>query len=214
MMIRRFLLFPPTAVFPFSISIFLLCLSIFPPPADAALTITVRDHAGNPAPSVSVQIFPGILDPDSDAEPISPPKPRTDGLVGFVTSLQGHVSVDLPAGPYSVVAFSGDSGTVKERFLIVREASAPGEVTLSMAEIVTVTVQAIGESNFSTESTPLVGARVSFRPSQRILGFVGLLNNDGQLQASISPGRYHVVITGSIAGHYVVLTNQAVGGGC
>ena len=184
------------------ITIFSLFFSIFAT-ADAALTINVRDRAGNPISSARVQIFPGTLHPDSDTEPINPPTPRIDGLIGFVTDNRGRVTIDLPAGQYSVVAFSDDS-----HFLIVRETNAPGETTLSLAETTPVTIEGVGKR--SARPAPLVGARVSFRPNQRVLGFVGLLNNNGTLQAYISPGHYHVVITGSIALHYVVLEDQII----
>ncbi len=202
MMTRKLPFVRFSATFPLRITIFSLFLSIFAT-ADAALTINVRDRAGNPISSARVQIFPGTLHPDSDTEPIPPPTPRIDGLIGFVTDNRGRVAVDLPTGQYSVVAFSDDS-----HFLIVRETNAPGETTLSLAETLPVTIEGVGER--FNRSAPLVGARVSFRPNQRVLGFVGLLNNDGALQAYISPGHYHVVITGSIALHYVVLEDQII----
>ena len=57
---------------------------------------------------------------------------------------------------------------------------------------------------------PLIAARVYFRASKRAVGYVGTLNNDGQLLTSISPGNYHIVIKGSIALHYVVLQNKQI----
>ncbi|MCZ6681445.1 MAG: hypothetical protein O7E52_29880, partial [Candidatus Poribacteria bacterium] len=210
MMTRKIPPFFAASASPLLIATLHLLFAIFTISADAALTVNVRDRGGNPLSSVNVQIFPGTLDPDGNVEPVKPPQPRGDGLVGFVTNQQGRVTLDLPAGQYSVVAFSSSSGRVNESFLIVREMRAPGEVTLSIAETVPVAVEAIGESDFSRQPEPLVGARVAFRPSQRALGFVGLLNNDGKLQTAISPGRYHVVIKGSIALHYVVLANQIV----
>ncbi|MBI1929918.1 hypothetical protein HYR99_37410, partial [Candidatus Poribacteria bacterium] len=185
--------------------------AIFLISADAALTINIRDRAGKPASPVRVQLFPGALAPDSDVQPIAPPQPRPDGLVGFVTNPQGRVTVDLPAGEYTVVASPDlDSGQVTESFLIVRAVNAPGEVTLSVADTVPVTVKAVGESDFAAGTQPLEAARTYFRPSKRVLGYVGLLNNNGELKTSISPGRYHVVLNGSIALHYVVLANQVI----
>ena len=188
-----------------------LFFAIFALSADAALTVHVRDDVGNPVSPVRVLIFPGALDPDSDVEPIAPPEPRADGVIGFVTDERGRVRVDLPDGNYTVVASPDlDSGLIDESFVIIREVSTPEEVTISTADTVPVTVSAVGEGNNAAGPQPLVAARVYFRPSKRALGYVGLLNNNGQLQTAISPGRYHVVLSGSIALHYVVLADQVI----
>ncbi len=188
--------------------IILLACTIFVTSSDAALTIHVQDRAGKPLSPVRVQVFAGILEPDSDIKPIPPPQPRGDGFVGFVTDKQGRVRVNVPPGQHTIVASPDldNSRQFSESFLLVREVNAPGEVRLSVAEAIPVTVQAIGENDLGA----LAAARVSFRPSQHTLGYVGLVKNNGQLQTAISPGRYHVVITGSIALHYVILQDQVI----
>ena len=175
----------------------------------AELTVHVQDGAGNPLSPVRIQIFPGALDPDSDMHPIPPPKPRVDGLVGFVTNEQGRVNLDLPPGLYTVVASTDrDFEDIGRSFLIAREVNAPGEVRLSLADTIPVTVSAVGEGDFGVSSRPLLGGFVYFRPSKGTRGLVGKINNDGQLQTVISPGRYHVIISSSIESHYIVVTDQ------
>ena len=189
-----------------TIFILLVCV-IFVASSDATLMIHVQDRAGKPLSPVRVQVFAGTLEPDSDIKPMPPSQPRADGFVGFVTDKRGRVVVNLPPGRHTIVASPDlDSGQIDESFLLVREVNAPGEVRLSLAEAIPVTVQAIGENDLGT----LAAARVSFRPSQHTLGYVGLVKNDGQLQTAVSPGRYHVVITGSIALHYVILRDQVI----
>ena len=112
MMTRKIPPFFAASASPLLIATLHLLFTIFTISADAALTVNVRDRGGNPLSSVNVQIFPGTLDPDGNVEPVKPPQPRGDGLVGFVTNQQGRVTVDLPAGQYSVVAFSSSSGRV------------------------------------------------------------------------------------------------------
>ncbi|MEE3193369.1 MAG: hypothetical protein VX289_02535, partial [Candidatus Poribacteria bacterium] len=68
------------------------------------MIITILDQTGNPIFPVRVQIFPGKLTPDSEVESISPPSPRTDGFIGFVTDSNGMVKANLTNGSYSVVA--------------------------------------------------------------------------------------------------------------
>ena len=202
--------FPPSTLL-----IILLACAIFVASSDAAVTIHVQDRAGNPLSPVRVQVFAGILEPDSKSKPIPPLQPREDGFVGFVTDKQGRVVVNLPSGQHTIVASPDlDSGQISDSFLIVREVNVPPSrgvlpppvLKLSVADTIPVTVQAVGENDLG----PLHAARVSFRPSQHTLGYVGLVKNNGQLQTAISPGRYHVVITGSIALHYVVLRDQVI----
>ena len=193
----------------FSLSIFVVffCNSI----VKSELVITVLDQTGNPIFPVRVQIFPGDLTPNSEVEPISPPSPRTDGHIGFVTDSNGMVKADLPNGNYSVVASPDlDSGSIHQSFLIIKNVTVPGKTTLSTNQTVPVTVSAIGENQYTDSLEPLIAARVYFRASKRTVGYVGILNNNGQLLTSVSPGNYHIVIKGSIALHYVVLQNKQI----
>ena len=189
-----------------TIFILLIC-AIFVASSDATLRVHVFDRAGVPLSPVRVQVFAGTLEPDSDIKPIPPVQPRADGFVGFVTDKRGQVVIKVPPGRHTIVASPDlDSGQIDESFLLVREVNSPGEVRLSLAEAIPVTVQAIGENDLGA----LAAARVSFRPSQHTLGYAGLVKNDGRLQTVVSPGRYHVVITGSIALHYVILRDQVI----
>ena len=190
--------------------IFCVCV-FFCPIAKSELIITILDQTGNPIFPVRVQVFPGKLTPDSEVESISPPSPRTDGFIGFVTDSNGMVKANLTNGSYSIVASPDlDSGKIRQSFLIIKNVSAPGKTTLFINEAVPVTVSAIGENQYTGSLEPLIAARVYFRASKRTVGYIGTLNNDGQLLTSISPGNYHIVIKGSIALHYVVLQNKQI----
>ena len=191
----------------FTLFIVFFCNSI----AKSELIITVLDQTGRPIFPVRVQIFPNELNPDNEVEPISPPSPRADGLIGFVTDSNGMVKADLTNGNYSIVASPDlDSGNIRQSFLIIKNVSAPGKATLFTNQAVPVTVSAIGKDPYVGSLGPLIAARVYFRASKRAVGYVGTLNNDGQLLTSISPGNYHIVIKGSIALHYVVLQNKQI----
>ena len=181
--------------------------------AKAGLKIRLTDQNGRPIAQARIQIIPGQNNPDRETLPVSPPQPRTDGLIGFITDNNGRVSIDLPNGRYTVVAsprfdLSRDD---QHAFLVMRTVDAPNNLTLSLTETTSVMMEAIGEGIFADDpAAPLEMAYVYFRPSKHAFGYVGLLDNDGQLKANISPGRYHIVIKGSIARHYLVLSNQEI----
>ena len=121
------------------------------------------------------------------------------------------VEVDLVDGDYSVVASPDlDSGNIRQSFLIVKSVLAPGKTTLFANRTAPVTVSAIGIDRHAGALGPLIAARVYFRAGRRAVGYVGNLNNDGQLLTSISPGNYHIIIKGSISLHYIVLQNKRI----
>ena len=121
------------------------------------------------------------------------------------------VEIDLVDGDYGVVASPDlDSGNIRQSFLIVKSVSAPGQTTLFANRTVPVTVSAIGMDRYAGSLEPLIAARVYFRAGKRAVGYIGNLNNDGQLLTSISPGNYHIIIKGSISLHYVVLQNKRI----
>ena len=180
---------------------------------DARLDIRLIDREQNPVPKARIQIIPGKSHPDKDILPIKPSQSRPDGLVGFVTDSKGKVSVNLPDGQYTVFASpSYDLNQSEETsFLVMSSAEAPGEVILSTNQTVPVTVSAIGEGVFGDgEYIPLEMSYVYFRPAKRIFGYVGLLDSEGNLDARISPGHYHLIIKGSISRHYLVLNDQII----
>jgi len=167
----------------------------------SALDITVKNREGKPAVA-NVQIFPGDISPDSDKKPVPPPVPRADGLVGFKTKADGKVSVKVPPGDYTVVAFSQLD---EHRFSLVEKAVAPGNVELSAARASAVTIFATND-----EGKPLEVANIFFRPNRRVRGWVGSIDNDGYRLAYVSPGTYHVVLISSGDSYYLVLPNQKV----
>ncbi|MFQ6040363.1 MAG: MG2 domain-containing protein, partial [Candidatus Poribacteria bacterium] len=182
----------------FTFSLFIILNS------EAALDISVTDLDGNPAVGVKVQVFNGDIEPSSDVEPIKPPRPRADGLVGFETNADGKASVNVPSGEYTVVAFSSRES---HKFVLMQKVTAPGRVHLSATDGAPVTVKA-----FNAEGEPLVAANVFFRPVKRCPGLVGQIDNDGNLRAYITPGRYHVVLNSAFGLQYLVLPNQRIAG--
>ena len=180
---------------------------------DARLDIRLIDQEQNPVPKARIQIIPGESHPDKDISPIAPSQARPDGLVGFITDSKGKVSVDLPDGQYTVIASpSYDLNQSDETsFLVMSSVGTPGEVILSTDQTVPVTVSAIGEGVFGNgEYIPLEMSYVYFRPAKHIFGYVGLLDSEGNLDAHISPGHYHLIIKGSISRHYLVLIDQII----
>ena len=144
--------------------IFLIFVFFLSSVAKSELIVTVLDQAGNPISPVRVQVFPGKLTPDSEVEPISPPSPRADGFIGFVTDSSGVVEIDLVDGDYGVVASPDlDSRDIRQSFLIVKSVLAPGKTTLFANRTVPVTVSAIGIDRHAGFLEPLIAARVYFR---------------------------------------------------
>ena len=181
--------------------------------AKAGLKIRLTDQNGRPIAQARVQIIPGQSNPDSETLPVPPPQPRTDGLIGFITDNNGRVLIDLPNGRYTVVASPSFDLSRDEQhaFLVKRTVDAPNDLTLSLTETTSLIIESIGEGIFADDPVaPLEMAYIYFRPSKHAFGYVGLLDNDGQLKANISPGHYHIVIKGSIARHYLVLSNQEI----
>ena len=168
-----------------------------------ALDIKITNREGEPADGAKVQIFPGTITPDGDTEPIRPPAPRSDGLLGFETNADGYVHVDVPAGDYTIVAFSDRRD---HRFVLTQQASAPEDVHLQATSAVPVEITAL-----DTAGEPLVAANIWFRPTKRSRGLAGLIGNDGKLTAYVTPGVYHVILNSSFELHYLVLPSQRIG---
>ena len=173
----------PRSSIRFVVSIFIFSLFISLS-SKAALDISVTTRDGNPAAGVKIQVFKGNIEPNSDIEPIRPPSPRADGLVGFETNADGKVSVNVSSGEYTVFAFSSKAA---HRFSLMKRVTAPGQVRLSAADGVPVTVTA-----WNAKGEPLVAANIFFRPCKRCWGLVGQIGNDGILKVSITPGVYHI----------------------
>jgi len=182
------------------ITILFILFLYFTPIAQSRLNITVTGINEEPVKDVKIQVFPGEIYPDSNIEPIAPPTPRDDGLVGFVTNSVGKVRIELPAGDYTVVAFERHS-----KFLIMKQVNAPGNIQLSVKDDTSpVKINAIRENG-----RPLSSANIYFRPCLYSRGWIGLLPKEG-VESRITPGVYHLVISGSFDLHYLVLRNQQI----
>ena len=184
-----------------ALTIILSLILLFNHKGFSALDITVKNRAGKSA-IANVQIFPGEISPDSDKQPVPPPGRRADGLVGFQTNAAGKVSVNLPPGDYTVAAFSAMD---EHRFSLVKQAVAPGSVELSAENASAITIFATDD-----DGAPLEGANIFFRPSRRVRGFVGSIDNDGYRLAYVSPGTYHTVLISTLDWYYLVLPHQKV----
>ncbi|MBM3240865.1 hypothetical protein FJZ31_31670, partial [Candidatus Poribacteria bacterium] len=172
--------------------------------SQAALEISVTTRDGNPAAGVQIQVFKGNIESNSNVEPIRPPNPRADGLVGFETNADGKVSVKVSPDEYTVVAFSS-RGAYK--FILMKRVTAPGQVYLSAADGVPITVTAR-----DAKGEPLVAANIFFRPCKRCWGLVGQIDNDGTLKTYVTPGMYHVILNSAFGLQYLVLANQRIAG--
>ena len=169
---------------------------------EAALEISVTTRDGNPAAGVNIQVFKGDIEPNSDAEPISPSKVRADGLVGFETNSDGKVNVNVSSGEYTVVAFSSQD---EYKFVLMKKAAAPGQVHLSEADAVPITVTA-----WNAKGEPIVAANIFFRPCKRCQGLVGQVDNSGMLKVYVTPGMYHVILNSAFGLQYLVRPNQRI----
>ena len=180
-----------------------LLLLLVPPSLSTELRVSVLTESGEPAAGALVQIFPGTPSPDDDIEPIKPPKPRSDGVVGFETSRNGSIKLELPSGTYTVFAFSNRDA---HRFALLDRVQLEGgaaDLTLSAAEATEVIVEAFTESG-----SPADASEIFFRPCKRARGNVGFVGNDGKLRCLISTGTYNVVLASSF--HYLYLVRPAV----
>ncbi|MCD6508542.1 hypothetical protein J7M22_18220 [Candidatus Poribacteria bacterium] len=190
----------PRAKIPLTIALlFLLTSSAL----SSELRISVLTESGEPAAGALVQIFPGTPSPDDDTEPIKPSKPRSDGVVGFETSQDGSLKLDLPSGTYTVFAFSNRD---VHRFALLDRVQLNGvstDLTLSAAKATEVIVEALTESG-----SPADASEIFFRPCRRARGNVGFVGNDGKLRCLVSPGTYNVVLASSF--HYLYLVRPAV----
>jgi hypothetical protein len=169
----------------------------------AEIRISVLTRSGEPAAGALLQIFPGRPGPDDGREPIKPPQPRSDGVVGFETSADGSVVLDLSPGKYTVFAFSKRDA---HRFALLGElnlSDRPSALTLSAREATEVTVEAVTESG-----SPADASEIFFRPCKQARGNIGFIGNDGRLRCYVSPGTYNVVLASSF--HYLYLVLPAV----
>ncbi len=193
--------------------IIVLCSSAY----GSILDVLVNDRDGRPADKVIFQIFPGRIDISSDVIPINlgnylSDKIDNDGdgiideanedFLGYATSKDGSLRLNLKDGLYTIVGFS-----CERRIVLVKEVSVPGSVVINASDTVPVNV-----SCRDINGSPIIGAEIFFRPTKRARASVGYTDNNGLLRAYVSAGEYNAVLW-SVTGrgpHYLILPNLKV----
>ena len=178
--------------------------ALYLPAEGAVLDLSVKNIDGSPAAGVIFQIFPGhiniddLIDNDGDGKIDE----QGETFAGYATAADGKLRLDLSDGLYTLVGFSREA-----HFVTVNEVSAPGSLTISVADAVPVSINCR-----AADGSPIKNAEIFFRPTKQAKGSVGTTDNTGSLNARVSPGEYHVVLRSFFGQgpHYLALPNQKI----
>ena len=169
----------------------------------AILELSAVNIDDSPINGMVFQIFPGIVGVNDSIDFV-----RVGGQFwkessgGYVTGKDGKISVNIQNGIYTVVGFSQES-----RLLLTQEVSVPGSFVLRAADAIPVNI-----SCRAADNSPISGAEVFFRPTIRSKASLGYANNNGLINARVSPGKYHAVLraTAGKGPHYLILPDQTI----